>query len=798
MNLDTSIFPDEFASNHEKKQKSFGKDVGKAIGNQWFNGQLTSRRAWINEMRSYARGEQCTKKYTRTIEGDKKRDSKIKSYKIDYTPLKIMPSFMDIVLNPIDESLFKPRAEAVDKTSVNKKKNYIKKLEQDYYTKEFSEIQSINTGVDVVNKNIPKNKHQLEVKKLEFKPLIELAQELAIESVMKSEKFETIKDAIDPDLFSLGIGVGRHYTDYTEGIKTKYVDIYNYIHSPFEMEDGRDIRYHGIVEKGTIGELIKQAGGLTADELKAIKNYAMGKANNENGEAYNENEDKNRMVEFVTFSYLVSEKRVFKKLKRNRTTVLIDRTNDEDEYNPSNTNKKTSIPYQVWYEGVYVPKADVIIKWDKIPNQAESGVNIPICPFIVYAPKVKKLSELGEVRFDSMINRCIPFIDDLHRDYYKQQQLKMELRPNTVKISPKVLNQTLLNGMKINSLELLDMYFGRGVLLADEYNDDGEKIGNAITENGGGINNSALGFLSAEFQNSYNKIRKVLGINEVRDGTTKPNSKTAVSVQKILLSSSNNQTSHIVKASFNISLRFAEAISSRLYDVLTTKALKDRYADMIGSENVDLLSELLKYPMSKFAIYFDFKPDNEERLTLEHSILEAYHSSYINVAQYNKARLIRNVKNGIKYLEYTVEENIIKSEKNKRENIIANAEANSKQSVLTEQTKQQTLTIKSEIDIRKLYVQEQIKSDEERRKSLSDEVKAKANHRRAMELRRLELSIKASVENEKEDKKDKREDQRTLNQAKLIDKRKNGTPVTFEDEIGSIFRSEQLPTQETK
>jgi len=748
-------------------------------------------------MRSYARGEQDVSPIKKTIEGERKNEKNgldVKTHKIDYTPLRIFPTFMDLIVNPTDESLFKPRAQAIDRTAVNNKKNYLKKMEDDFYTQELAQLVSQGIGIDITPKDIPVDERGLEVKKLEFKPLIELAQELAVESVMKSERFEVIKDSIDPDLVALGIGVGRHYTDNTEGIKLKYVDPYNFISNAFEMEDGRDIRLAGVMEKGTIADLEKQAGGLTKEQLKDIKNVSIN--NLTNNDAYIADNDSHRLVEYLYFTYEVRKERVYKRLRKNKNVTLIDRSKDEESYNPSNPAKKMSIPYKVWYEGIYIPTAKVLIKWNEIPNQAADDVNTPLPPFVVYAPKVKKLSEKGQVRFDSLVARAIPIIDDIHRDWYKFQQLKMELRPSTVKISPRALNNTMLNGEKVSGQDLLDMYFGRGVLLADEYDEDGIKIADAIQERAGGISNNAISFLSNEIVNGYGRLRQLLGINEVRDGTTKPNSKTAVTVQKLLLASSNNQTNHIVNASFNISLRFAEAVSSRLVDVWNTPALKDRYMDMIGSDNVQLLDELKKYPTSKFAIYFDFKPDNDERVAFESSLVNSYNQKEINVAQYNQARQISNVKSAIKYLEYVIDENEKKKQAETLQNIQANAQANAQTGVLVEQTKQQTLTVEFETKKNLLLLEAQIKSQEFRNNAMIDELAKQEQHKRNLELEQLKFQGKSYVDSLKEDSRLERINQQSSNTSEIVDQKINKKPpIDFNNRLSDIFDNQPLLNQ---
>lgn len=808
-----NTFPDDFVSNEEKEGMEYGLKVGKAIDTQWFQGQLSKRRYWIDRMRSYSRGEQDTD-YRTMIEGPLPKTNNQsgqighKNYKIDYSEkLKILPVFKDILTNAIDESLFKARAEAIDITAVNKKKDYFEKLEDDYYTQDLAAIISQGIGIDITSQNAPVDERDLNMRKMDYKPKIEIAQELAIDNVFKHQKFENIKDKIDEDLVDLGIGIAWHHTDHREGIQIKYVDPYYFIHSSFEEQDGRDLRYKGFVKKDTIGNLIKLSDReLSADELLRLKNVSLG--NQEGTEAYVHAEDSDRLIEYVQFEYLVHKSRIFKKLYRNKSIKLIDRS--KGGYEPSNENKKIDIPYNCWYEGIYVPTAQMQLKWKEIPNQVEKELNNPVSNFVVYAPKVKRLSEKGDVRFNSMVQRAVPIVDDIHRDWYKLQQLKMELRPNTVTISPKAISKVVLNGQPIPAQDVMSLFFGRGVLLGDEFDEDGEPIGAAIREENGGVNNNAIGLLSQEFSNNYDRLRQLMGINELRDGTTMPNSKTAVTVQKILLASSNNATNHIVKASFNISLSMAETISLRLYDVLTTKALKDRYMNIIGSDNVDMLDAIKELPMHRFAIYFDFKPDNEERLAFEQSLITAFQSQEITLPQYNKARQIRNTKSAIKFLEYSVEENYKRKEEEKLRFAKAQAEANAQASVLSEQAKQQTVTVEYEKDKNLMLLEYKLKDESERKKALTKELIAQQDHVRKLELASVEGDYMFRKENMKEDRKDERVDQQSQNQAKLIEKRKNvdmnvsfgNEGDTIEERLNDIFTQnavdtgEQLPTSQ--
>ncbi|QQV91513.1 structural protein/portal protein [Tenacibaculum phage Gundel_1] len=782
-------FPDDFATNAEKDNLSFGKEVGKAAASLWYNGKLSARRKWITEMRQYSRGEQMTN-YKEMIEGSRKNGKMdMKTHKIDYDrKLKTLAVFKDIVTNQIDESLFKPRAEAVNRIAVNKKKDYFKKLDDDFYTKDIASLISGATGVDLGTDNMPKDEQDLKVKKLEYKPDIEIAQELAIENVMKHQKFEVVKDRMDEDLFNLGFAVGRHYTDNTEGIKLKYVDPYNYIHTSFEMEDGRDIRLHGELNEDTISNLAKMAGGFSEEQYLALKKLALGR---DKVETYNDKEDGNRLIEYIYFAYELPKSKIFKKLRKNKITKLIDRT--LDGYEPTNKNKKVEIPFNTWYEGMYIPQADIIVKWSEMENQVEDNINNPVSPFVVYAPNVKRLSETGTTRFDSMVERAIPIVDDIQRDWYKFQQLKMELRPNTTEIDVDAIQNVALNGQKLDPKDVLDLFFGRGLLLKQKYDEDGDVIENAVRESPSSVNYNAIQFLSTEFTNNYNRLRQLLGINELRDGTTQTNTRMSATVQKLLLASSNNATNHIVKASFSMSLMFSQAVSYRLYDVLKEPSLKSMYMDVIGTTNVELLDAIKEIPMHKFGIYFDFKPDNEERLAFEQSLVNALNGQEINSAQYNKARQIRNVKNAIRYIEIVIEENIEKKEQAKLQNIQAQAQANAQSTVVAERAKQATELQKWNLIKQELLLKDQLEERKDRRNALKDDILAERKHRRTMEIEEKKLQASMSLNQYKEDKKDDRINQVATNTSAIVDQKVNQKPaIDFKNQIDDIFSSTSL------
>ena len=805
-------FPDDNVPNHIKDSLETGTKVGRAIAAQWHNNQFLSfRRWWIDEMRQYSRGEQSTVKYKRIIEGVKPNEEategeKIKNYKIDYDEtLKILPSFKDIIINAINEEDFKPKAEATDRTSVNERKQHYKDLEVAFYTKDIAMKMQENLGIPLVPDNLPEDSQELDARKLEYKPAIEEAQEVAIDAWMRFNNFERIKDKHDEDLFDLGFAVGRVITDHSQGIITEYVDPYNFVHNMFEMDDGRDIRYVGLYKKRMIGAIIAKlpiSVRSNSEKMKELKDrlYEAAGAKTSLDDNFIDGEDNDRLVEVVEFEYLTTREIVFKKLRKNKSLKLVDRTNDPEGYNPDNPNKRIGMDYVTWFRGVYVPAIDLCIEWDEIENQIVDGANRPIGQFVIFAPKVKRNSEKGNIRFDSMVQRAKPIVDDLHRDWYKFMQLKMELRPATIEIDTQAIKDVMLGGEKIDSKKILELFFGRSILLKRIINEEGDPIPQAITENPGGVNNNSIVLLSQEFANNYNRLRQLMGINELRDGTTRPNDRTAVGVQKLLLASSNNATNHLVKASFGMSLKYAEAISYRLTDMLENESLRNLTEEMIGTKNTELIDKIKDIPMHRFSIYHDFVPDSEERLAFEQSLIDAFKKGEINVGIYNRARLIRNTKSAVKYLEYHVAKEFERKQAEKNEALRLQSVYQAEGSAMVEKEKQKTLNLQMVAKRNELILSEQLKRGGKRIDALLGEVKAVKDHERTKEITVLEGQAWKSKEGFRQDRMDDRENLKTENKEKIIDKKEKGQEVVTEtrvDEFASnidrIFKANSLP-----
>ena len=145
-------FPDQLASDSVKKSKEFGLSVGKAIESEWFRKDNGAARFYNNrdnfhKLRQYARGEQSVQKYKNelAINGDT-------SYlNLDWTPVPLVPKFVDVVVNGMSNRLFDVKVEAIDDVARTRRNNYRQIIEDDMMAKPVLEMLQGASGNNLFN-----------------------------------------------------------------------------------------------------------------------------------------------------------------------------------------------------------------------------------------------------------------------------------------------------------------------------------------------------------------------------------------------------------------------------------------------------------------------------------------------------------------------------------------------------------------------------------------------------------------------------------------------------------------------
>ena len=197
IDITSSAFPSQLATDTEKASSQFGLQVGQAIQYEWFrkdgsNCRYYSQWREFNRLRLYARGEQSVGKYKNelAIDGD------LSYLNLDWTPVPIIPKFVDIVVNGMSNRLFKVKAYAQDAMSQAKRNKYQEMLEGQMVAKPILQTIKEKTGVDTFMmdpEKLPETDEELSLyMQLNYKPAIEIAEETAINTMFDENHYDNI------------------------------------------------------------------------------------------------------------------------------------------------------------------------------------------------------------------------------------------------------------------------------------------------------------------------------------------------------------------------------------------------------------------------------------------------------------------------------------------------------------------------------------------------------------------------------------------------------------------------------
>lgn len=784
-----SGFPNQFAPDEEKASLEYGLRVGRAIESEWFSRDHGSSlygeiRSEFLTRRLYARGEQPVEKYKNelSINGD------LSYLNLDWTPVPIIPKFVDIVVNGISNRLYDIKAEAVDQFSTIERDNFRNELRADMIAYEPLKIIKDNTGVNAFNFDeavVPKSDEELDLyMNLRYKQGVEVAQETALKTLLEINDYEETKRRIDEDNVVLGISVLKHNFDMHDGVKVDYVDPVNFVYSPTEDPNFRDCYYFGEVKSVHASELKKINPYLEQEELEQIVKTA----SRYNGYRSTQNLtsqsglDKSS-VSLLYFSYKTDSEIVYKiKDGNNGGKKAIKK---DGSFNPPKTEqarfKKVSRRIDVWYEGVMVLGTNTILKWEVMKNMVrpKSSFQKTIAPYIVNAIKMSK----GKI--DSLVKRMIPFADQIQLVHLKLQQVVSKMIPDGVFIDADGLNSVDLgNGASYNPSEALSMYFQTGSVIGRSYTEDGE-FNNArvpIQELTSSGSNAKIASLINMYNYQLGMIRAVTGVNEARDGSA-PDQYALVGIQKLAALNSNTATKHIVQSGLFITRKLCQALSYRLSDILQFSEFADDFAKMIGKNNLKILNDIRDLHLHDFGIFIELEPDEEEKALLEQNIQQSIQAQKIDLDDAIDIRQVNNL---------TLANTLLKIKKQRKEQ----EDMKKQQSTIQMQTQSnvQSAQAASQSRMQESQMKLQGESQLEQLKSQLDlqKIKQEAEIQKQMlqlkyqfefQLKQMDSENFQNKESFKEDRKDQRTEKQATQQSKMIAQRKENLPPTnFEEQ----------------
>lgn len=789
VNISSTAFPSQFVSDSEKATPEFGLQVGQAIQYEWFRkdgSQCRYYNQWaeFNRLRLYARGEQSIQKYKNelAIDGD------LSYLNLDWTPVPILPKFVDIVVNGMNDRLFKVKAYAQDAMSQAKRSKYQDMIESQMLAKDLLLKIQGETGVDpfVTNpEELPQTDEELSLyMQLKYKPAIEIAEEEAINTIFDENHYQDTRKRIDYDLAVIGIGIAKHEFLLGSGVEVSYVDPANVVYSYTEDPFFKDCFYWGEIKTLPMTELLKIDPTLTREQMDEISKYSQSWYDYYNVARFYENSMFYRdTCTLLYFNYKTTKKMVYKKkILEGGGSRIIEK---DDKFNPpvemmeDGKFEKIEKTIDVWYDGVMVMGTNFLLKWELSENMVrpKSASQHAIPNYVACAPRMYK----GAI--ESLVRRMIPFADLIQLTHLKLQQVIARTVPDGVFIDADGLNEVDLGtGAAYNPEDALRLYFQTGSVIGRSYTQDGE-FNNArvpiqqLTSNSGAAKTQML---IANYNHYLDMIRSVTGLNEARDGSN-PDPNALVGVQKLAALNSNTATRHILESGLFIYRTLAEALTYRVADILQYADFKDDFANKIGKYNVSILNDIKDLYIYDFGIFIEISPDEEQRAQLEANVQMALSKGDINLEDAIDIREIKNLKLANQLLKMKRLKKQEREEKMmmQKQDMMAQQQLQSQEFAAQVAMQQLQLDTQSKMQIKQAEVAfdiEKLKAEAELKRMLMAE---EFNYQ--MKIAGVKETALADRDMMKEESKAKRISQQNSEQSKLINQRKNNLPpLSFE------------------
>ena len=795
INITSAGFPSQFVSDAEKASEEFGLQIGQAIQYEWFKRDGNGCRYYgqwrdFHRLRLYARGEQSVAKYKNelAVDGD------LSYLNLDWTPVPIIPKFVDIVVNGMSDRLFKVKAYAQDAMSQQKRSAYQDMIEGQMVAKPILETIMEKTGANpfvTEPDELPNSDEELALyMEMNYKPAIEIAEETAINTILDANHYDEVRKRLDYDQTVLGVSVAKHEFLKGSGVKLSYVDPANVVYSYTEDPYFKDCFYWGEIKTVSITELKKIDPTLTNEDLEEISKYSQSWYDYYNVAQMQQNDIFYRdTATLMYFNYKTTKNIVYKKkVKDNGNVSMVEKDdsfNPPDEMMDEGNFEKVSKTIDVWYEGVMVMGTNFLLQWEMSKNMVrpKSATQHAIPNYVACAPRMYK----GVI--ESLTRRMIPFADLIQITHLKLQQVISRVVPDGVFIDADGLNEVDLgNGNAYNPEDALRLYFQTGSVIGRSYTGDGDynqaKVPiTQLTANSGAAKTQML---LTNYNHYLSQIRQVTGLNEARDGSM-PDPNSLVGLQKLAALNSNTATRHILDASLYVYKTMAEALTYRVGDILQYADFKDEFTNQIGKYNVNILNSISDLYIYDFGIFIEVAPDEEQKAMLEQNIQMALSKGGIDLEDAIDIREIRNIKLANQLLKAKR-----KSKQAREEKMAMQKQAVQQQGQMQAQemaaqaamAKEQQM-IQGKMQLKQAEVSFEI--EKLKQEAMLKQQLMQVEFQMQMQLKGADMQGLQQREDQRENAKSERISQQNTEQSKLINQRKNNLPpMSFESNEDSL------------
>ena len=786
-----SYFPSQVVSDAEKISYEYGLQVARAIEQEWFYNNNSSRhgenRNSFHNLRLYARGEQSIQKYKDelSINGD------LSYLNLDWKPIPIISKFVDIVVNGMAERLYDIKAYTQDMAGVSKRTEYMEGILKDMRLREFDASTKEALNIDLSStppEKLPDSEDELALHmQLNYKQAVEIAEEQAINVLLEGSKYELIKKRFFYDLAVIGIGAVKTTFNTSEGAKVEYVDPANLVYSYTDSPYFEDIYYVGEVKSIPINELVKEFPFLEESDLEEIKSKHT-KTTTGYG-SYKSDDDDNK-VEVLYFNYKTYMNEVYKVKETGTGSMKI--IPKDDKFNPPKeidfNYSKLQRSVECLYDGAIILGTDKLLKWEMAKNmmRSKSDYTKVKMNYSIVAPR------MYDGRIESLVSKITGFADMIQLTHLKLQQVLSRMVPDGVYLDADGLAEIDLgNGTNYNPQEALNMFFQTGSVIGRSFTQDGDqnmgKMPISEISNGAGAGNK-MQALIGNYNYYLQMIRDVTGLNEARDAST-PDAKSLVGIQKMAAANSNTATRHILQSGLFLTAETCEALSLRISDILEYAPTADAFVQAVGMHNVATLKEMAELHLYDFGIFIELAPDEEEKQILENNIQASISQGGIDLEDAIDLRSVRNVKLANQMLKIVRKKKAEQKAQEEKELAKTQGEANAQAAQAAAQAETQKAQDLHQLQIQLEQAKSNLKSQQMREEAEIKKELMQMEFEINMKLQQMNMEEIDMKETRKEDRKDERTKMQASQQSELIDQRLNKKPPKNFESSGNDIMS---------